>query len=401
MLPRLYQTTAAGSRSARARTHDPSTPLGSLDVHLGGPVQRRVPSRVRGHVARIIDSLAQLAWPLIAAFFVVKIGPSIRDVLRDRDVKAKGGPGGLELEVGGQPMSTQRVVDDQRKETEGLRAEVSLLAGKLSALETGLASPDEDGDDGLTTRAAASPAARTSSGTQRILWVDDAPASIAYEVAALEDRGVDVIQSRTTLDALAKLRGESPFDAVVSDMARTEDGVRHDSAGLELIAAIRAARVRVPAVIYTTAKKVELYAAAVRDAGGIGVTASSTELFELLGVNVGPLSGIRLEAEVQLLLEEASVEQLAVDRTRNGRVDMLIRWQKKTVGVEVKAWLQPPTDRVLRDVLRRLGNLVSRGELDEVWLVTLQDLQLRDSAGQGVRSYTLHELQEVLSAGQR
>ena len=217
------------------------------------------------------------------------------------------------------------------------------------------------------------------------------------KVAALEDRSIEVIQSRTTRDALAMLQGELPFDAVVSDMARTEDGVRHDSAGIELIAAMRTARIRIPIVIYTTAKKVELYSAAVRDAGGIGVTASSTELFELLGVNVGPRSGVRLEAEVGVLLEEAGVERLSIDPTRSGRVDMLIRWNDQSIGIEVKAWLQPPAARVLQDVLRRLGNLVSRGELDEVWLVTLRDLHLAPGQAQGVRSFTLEQLREKLS----
>ncbi|MCW3019847.1 MAG: hypothetical protein JWN10_2155 [Solirubrobacterales bacterium] len=356
-------------------------------------------------MARIIESIANLAWPLIVIVLVVKLGPSLRDVLRQREFRARGGPGGLELEVGGQPVSAQRAVDDQRKETEGLRAELSLLAARLDVLEPRSTETSEVSETAFptapTNRVAAYAAAPPLVGTERILWVDDNPASIAYEIAALKDRGVEVVQSRSTADALAKLRGEVEFDVVVSDMGRVDAGERRESAGLELIEAVKASNIPVPVVIYTTARQAELYATAVRDAGGLAITASSTELFELLGVNVGPLSGLRLEAEVLRTVREGGAEDVS-QLAHRGPVDMVIRIGKRRIGLEIKAWLRAPNPRAVRDALRRLSNLVAKGEFDEVWLITTRPLDPElvgtELEGRAVRAYTLDELRVVMGS---
>src|ERR1035438_8949283 len=266
-------------------------------------------------MARIIDSAAQLAGALIVAFCVIKFGPSLREIVSQREVRAKGGPSGLELEIGGQPVSTQRAVDDQRKETEALRARLSLLAAQVDVLSTETATSTSNESQVVSSlvpgapgsMAYTDPSADPLLPVRRVLWVDDEPENTAYEVAALKDRGVEVSQSRSTQDAIAKLAGPEGFDAVITDMQRLENGHLRRTAGLELITWIRQSGLSIPVLVYASRQSVNEYASAVLDAGGVGAAASATELFELLGMNFGPLSGFRLESEVLRRSEERRV----------------------------------------------------------------------------------------------
>ncbi|MFO0606363.1 MAG: CHAT domain-containing protein [Polyangiales bacterium] len=68
-----------------------------------------------------------------------------------------------------------------------------------------------------------------------ILWVDDEPASVAGETAALRAMGARVDASGSTEDALARLRAGA-YTLVLSDVRRSGN----DTAGYELLAAMRA-----------------------------------------------------------------------------------------------------------------------------------------------------------------
>jgi CheY-like chemotaxis protein len=356
-------------------------------------------------MAQVIDSVAHLAWPVIIAFCAIKIGPSLRDIISQRDVRAKGGPGGLELEVGGQPISAQRAVDDQRKETEALRAQFSLLAAQvdvLAATSTASVPGGLEADPRLVPGAPGTLGYANSSDapltTRRVLWVDDEPQNNAYEIAALQDRGVEVVQSASTRDAIFKLAQQGGFDAVITDMGRFESGHLRSTAGLDLLTWIEQSGPSVPVVVYTSRHGAHQHGAKALEAGAIGATASATELFELLGVNFGPLSGLRLESEVLRAVREGQVEEVQ-ELHHRGPVDAIVRLSERTVGVEIKAWLQTPSPSVVNDVLARLSNLVDKGEFDEVWLITSRPIPGRKGTDDGtVLILTLEELREHLRA---
>jgi CheY-like chemotaxis protein len=356
-------------------------------------------------VAHIIDSVAHLAWPIIVIFCVVKFGPSLREIISQREIKAKGGPSGVELKIGGQPLSAQRAVDDQRKETEALRAQLSLLAAQVDRLTTQATA--SGGDEAALLEPASRPLTHPDPAdgpalpVRRILWVNDEPEGSAYEIAALQDRGVEVTQCTTTQGAIALLAGPTDFDAVVTDMQRLENGQLKRTAGLDLIAWMNKSGLSTPVVVYTSRTSANEFAHAVLRAGGIGTTASATELFELLGINFGPLSEFRLEAEVLQILRASEPDEIA-ESDSHGPVDIRMQRENRRIGVEVKAWLQSPSPRAVESVLSRLSALVAKGEFDEVWLVSPYQLDApkakRSGSASPVRTLTVDELREHLSS---
>jgi WD40 repeat protein/O-acetyl-ADP-ribose deacetylase (regulator of RNase III)/tetratricopeptide (TPR) repeat protein len=126
--------------------------------------------------------------------------------------------------------------------------------------------------------------AQTSQPTsKRILWVDDKPANIADEIARLQEKGIEVIQSHSTAHAMQILLSSGlTFDAIITDMGRTEDGEYQPEAGISFIKAIREAGINLPILVYTT---LNLYARTINEvvaAGGNTATRSAEELFAWL-----------------------------------------------------------------------------------------------------------------------
>jgi CheY-like chemotaxis protein len=353
-------------------------------------------------MAQVIDSLAQLAWPLIAVFVVIRIGPALRDVIRQRDVQAKGGPGGIELTVGGQPVSGQQAVDDQRKETETLRAQLSIIAAQVEGLTTHAEAADDNETTRLVGPGPTSYAAAEDGPVlevHSILWVDGDPESNAYEVAALQDRGVSVTLRASNREAMGLLAGSQQFDALVTDMQRLENGRLERTAGLELIRWMKSSGVSIPVVVYAHGQSVGEHAQEALAAGAVGVTSSLTELLELLGVNFGPRSTSRLVAEILQVLEESVGESEQTVKLHGGQqVDVLLLRDGRRIGIEAKAWPGSPSRGAVEAVLSRLAALVGKGELDEGWLVTPAAPPTGGGSrtASAVRAFTIDELREHL-----
>jgi CheY-like chemotaxis protein len=87
-----------------------------------------------------------------------------------------------------------------------------------------------------------------------ILWVDDNPSNIHFEISLLEQLGTTVSYATTTELALAEITKHQP-DLVISDIVRVEHGKRVGRAGLELhqqMQARAAAGAAMPPVIFYT-----------------------------------------------------------------------------------------------------------------------------------------------------
>lgn len=176
--------------------------------------------------------LAGLAWPVLAFVVAWRLWPLLRGALQR---------GTLTVKFGDMEISVQEA-------SEGLR---SARRGR--------------------------PMERTT-----ILWVDDRPESIAVEIATLEDRGVDVVHVPTPADALRELVGHGrDYAALITDMARTENGVKRPKAGIGLITE---ARRRLPACHLHVLRRPERGAAQGRglDTGADGITASPLELLAMI-----------------------------------------------------------------------------------------------------------------------
>lgn len=213
-------------------------------------------------LADVTDLLTGLAWPLLIGLVLWRLFPSIRRMIESR---------GFTVSAGGIEISVQQASEQIARQVDDLRTQVSALKADASAAQT------EGGLESTSPIAVGVPRLRT------VLWVDDFPENNAFEVASLRDKGLEVLQERSTAEAIRSLGSRGDVDAVISDMGRTENGVTHPDAGLELLAAVREQEAAPPVLIYASAPAVGRTRQAALDAGAVGVTASATELMEMLG----------------------------------------------------------------------------------------------------------------------
>lgn len=209
-------------------------------------------------IPKILEALSKLAWPLLTAVVIWKLYPSIRQIIDSRNFKVK---------IGDMEVTVQQASDQLRTQLEDLQRAVALQKrpAVLSSAE------DANAAIGLQRK------------TYRILWVDDNPANNAYEIAKLKSEGFDIVQARSTAEALGLMQGGEPeVDAVVSDMGRNEGGLYNPDAGLDFIEHARSVGIDQPIFVYTTARHAARTRDRVAQAGGNGTTKSALELFEMI-----------------------------------------------------------------------------------------------------------------------
>ncbi|MCV2218015.1 TIR domain-containing protein [Thauera sp. Sel9] len=86
---------------------------------------------------------------------------------------------------------------------------------------------------------------------KRVLWVDDRPEGNRHEIAALAKLQIEVVTTRNTEEALARLDSDAEgFDLVLSDWDRPEELDGIPSAGLKLLRAPALRKRRLPVIFY-------------------------------------------------------------------------------------------------------------------------------------------------------
>ncbi len=108
------------------------------------------------------------------------------------------------------------------------------------------------------------------------LWVDDRPINNTYERQSLETLGVQFTISKSTEDALERLRRKQ-YDVIISDMARPPD----QQAGYTLLEKVKAMGLSTPYIIYAGSKRLEHIMEA-HKRGAFGTTNEPQELFEMV-----------------------------------------------------------------------------------------------------------------------
>jgi CheY-like chemotaxis protein len=109
-----------------------------------------------------------------------------------------------------------------------------------------------------------------------VLWVDDRPINTTYERQALEALGIQFTISKSTEDALERLKRKN-YDLIISDMARPPD----QQAGYTLLEKVKEMHILTPFIIYAGSKRPEHIAEA-RKRGAFGTTNEPQELFEFV-----------------------------------------------------------------------------------------------------------------------
>jgi CheY-like chemotaxis protein len=223
-------------------------------------------------LAALLESASKVAWPLLALYVLWLFYPALSRLIESRGFKVKVG----EMEVTVQDVSNQLAtqVADLQKKVEELRRQSAQARDALPAAAD--TAPRME-----STIVPFAPAPR------RILWVDDTPANVAFQVARLRTEGIEVVEAKSTGEALAHA-ARLPFALVITDMGRNEDGSFHARAGLELISALRAAGSRLPVYVFSSARYLERYREEVLRSEGNGATSSPVELFEMIHRVIGP-----------------------------------------------------------------------------------------------------------------
>jgi len=237
------------------------------------------------NLAAVLEGISKVAWPLLAIYVLWLFYPAVARVIESRGFKVKVG----EMEVTVQDVSDQlsNQVADLQKKVEELRRQLGQVHAPDAAPPAAL--PEAALPAAVPTPAQTRtepPAIPFAPPPRRILWVDDVPANVAFQVARLRTEGIEVVEAKTTEEALREA-SRLPFALVITDMGRNEGGSFHARAGLELISALRAAGSRLPVYVFSSARYLERYREDVLRSEGNGATSSPVELFEMIHRVIG------------------------------------------------------------------------------------------------------------------
>ncbi|QIE57535.1 response regulator [Pikeienuella piscinae] len=202
-------------------------------------------------VARLLEAISALLWPMAAIVIMFLLLPVIRAVIAKRE---------FSLEIGGFKFSAQ-------KATEKIQQQLADLQAKIVALETG----------GEVSGKGEKPFAEGPIRRLSILWVDDHPSNNAFEAVSFRRDGHTVHQVSGTREALGALRAGG-VDIVISDMGHLEDGARDPEAGMKLLREMRGKGDETPLAFYTTRATARRWAGEARELGAITMTDSFTTL---------------------------------------------------------------------------------------------------------------------------
>jgi CheY-like chemotaxis protein len=224
--------------------------------------------------SELLTSISHYLWPVVAAAVLWKLMPVIREVLRTRSYK---------INVGGLSVDVQTASEGLQKQIADLQNQVARLAessGASTGAAAGQLGPAIAGEQASTV--SPQPAPRPPSGAS-VLWVDDKPENIAYEMQVLQNNGINVVTATTTPGALTRFYAGHFFSAI-TDMGRVEDGSYNPQAGLEFVKAVRAADSDIGLYVFTSDDLAIQYQDELLRAGANTVTSSTVQLLAALGV---------------------------------------------------------------------------------------------------------------------
>jgi CheY-like chemotaxis protein len=233
--------------------------------------------------ARIIEAVGSLLWPLLAAVVLFRVAPHVPGLVAElrRAMRARA----FTVKVGPAELTVEEATEQLRRQVADLQTQVaSQLAAPVPPARPGspgAAGPSRPAGPPGTVDLEAGPA--RGQGPPTVLWVDDDPSAAAMELAKLREDGLEVLEARTTAEAMDVLSLRRGVRAVVTDLGRSEDGEFRSHAGLALLRQLREAELDLPVLVYTSRRRAALDGQEALDAGAMVVTSSPTELLAALG----------------------------------------------------------------------------------------------------------------------
>jgi CheY-like chemotaxis protein len=217
-----------------------------------------------------INALTPMIWPVVVLFAVLYFGGEIKSIIERSDRQTfKFGEAEISLEttrataaqfLGAATVSRQNQLNSKNTETE-----VPTIAPHLNASQTA----------SVVNQALTIPNLAQYSG-KKLLWVDDRPDNNKYVSQLFRSLYMIIDTSTSTDEALTKL-AKSEYAVVITDMRRGYD----DTAGYELLNAMRKQNINTPVVIYSASSNPRFQEQA-KKRGAFGETNDPTELLSLV-----------------------------------------------------------------------------------------------------------------------
>lgn len=176
-----------------------------------------------------------VSWPVVFLILAAFFRNELRLLLPELVKRLRKAPGGWEF----------------ANEERALKESIELGAKELSDKPDEFANFAKNQVEKLVqSRSVASIVEKTSLAGKRILWVDDKPVNNAYEASLFKTMGAKIDMVQSTVEAFEAL-AKSPYDLIISDVRRTENGVVSAEAGYDFLDALVKRGERIPFIFYT------------------------------------------------------------------------------------------------------------------------------------------------------
>ena len=214
-------------------------------------------------IGPLLDGIASIVWPLIIVFVIWLLRKPIKGVLESAKLRK------FTIKVGEYELTMEEFSEQQRVLISDLQEQIIALQSKPGETVSGQTAteirPSREG---------------------AVLWVDDNPENNSFLIAYLSDLRVDVVTSTSTSDGLA-IFNSMKFGLIVSDIGRKESNEYNQTAGLDLLKAIRQKDKEIPVIFYTSSRSAKAYREEANKLGANEVISSPTKLLDVLRANLG------------------------------------------------------------------------------------------------------------------
>lgn len=221
----------------------------------------------------IASLLQMLIWPFLVVFIWRSLKIYMEDLRKDKNVSEMG----IDVSATGLKFNFKKQVEVA---TMLVQADAARQLGNAQGARPPLSPVQTDAIVNVVRRATNPMTVQRIAGAQ-LLWVDDRPENNIYPIRAMEAVGIQVTLSRSTEDALEKLRSRA-YDVIISDMGRQppDSKAPYDSrAGYTLLDILRDQHILTPLIIYAGSSLPE-HQAETKAHGGFGTTDDPQVLFQ-------------------------------------------------------------------------------------------------------------------------
>ncbi|MCO6177206.1 response regulator [Ciceribacter sp. RN22] len=213
--------------------------------------------------AEFWNALSNFAWPAMAAFLLIKFHPLFASLLKREN---------MQIKVGNLELSVQEAAKHNGADIADLQQRIAIIEANISNEKDIIVNSAEY---------------QNSKKSKSILWVDDFPSNNAFMIEKLKEKGIEVVLSIGTNDALAKIE-YNEFRAIITDLGRIEDGVDNPNAGFDLLARLKALGKEIPVLVFAGRRALQ-NRAALLEAGAENATNSGVDVLAFVERHLGAL----------------------------------------------------------------------------------------------------------------